>query len=133
VVAAAALWLAPSASALPITMTIGQVAPPGSSGSCSACTDYQETTGAGSPSYTVPAALPGGSWTVISWSIRGGTSVDGRARLRVFRPTGTPNQFKLVAESAEEAVPAGSALSFATSIPGTARRRDRNQDRQRPR
>src|SRR5262249_35457831 len=48
------------------------------------------------------------------WSAQGG-QFDGAARLRVYRPTATHGQFKLVAQSALETVPANQHPSFTTS------------------
>jgi hypothetical protein len=96
------------------TVEIGQPAPAGSGGgTCASCTMYQLATDPTSPSYAVPA----GSWTVTAWSIRGGTTTPGNARLRIFRPTGSPDQFRLVAESADAPVPLNVVTTTPVSIP----------------
>jgi hypothetical protein len=109
--AIAAGCLVAPASAGAVTATVGQVAPPASSGACFSCTMLQVQTDA--VSYTVPA----GNWTLTNWSIRGGATMAGNARLRIFRPTGMTDQWRLVAESAEMPVPASAVTDFPVSIP----------------
>jgi len=106
-----AIWMPPPAMA--VTITLGETADPAASGACASCTFFQQQTAATSPSYTVPP----GDWTIVEWSIQGGPTTAGNARLRVFRPTTTMNRYQLVAESAEQPVPAGTLASAATSIP----------------
>lgn len=106
-----ALAIAPPAGAE--TTTIGKVAPSGSAGSCIACTDFQLGTAANSPSYAVPA----GNWRrLVAWRIRGGAEQRGHAALRIFRPTATPDRYRLVNQAAEETVPAKRASKFRTSV-----------------
>jgi hypothetical protein len=102
-----ALTLAGTANAL----TLGQVGPP-DLGGCGSCEVFQRRVGSGGPSYTVPA----GNWTITSWSARGGGTAAGKARLRVYRPTGTPGQFKLAKQTHLELIPANGHPSFATSL-----------------
>jgi hypothetical protein len=96
-----------------VTATIGEPAPPGTfaGGGCSGCTSFQVRTAATSPSYMVPP----GQWTITSWSFRGGTS-PGVAQLRVFRASGS-NQYRFIAQSANESAQADAVPTFATSIP----------------
>ena len=103
------MFAAPAGAA---TTTIGKIAPLGITGGCSGCSFFQRTTHPSSASYTVPA---GGPWTITSWSARGGTADDG-ARLLVLRATGAANQFRLVATSATEPIPANGAPVMAASI-----------------
>jgi Ca2+-binding RTX toxin-like protein len=56
--------------------------------------------GATSSDYTVPA----GSWTVTSWSTRA-HSDDATIRLRIYRPSGTPGEYTVVADSSEHPLP----------------------------
>ena len=102
----ALVWAA-GASAL----TLGSVAPP-DLGGCGDCDAFQATTGGGAPSYSVPK----GKWTITSWSAQGGGTQAGKARLRVYRRTATPDQFELVRQSAREPVPADAAPVFPTSL-----------------
>jgi hypothetical protein len=88
-----ALSVATSAGAL----TLGSLAPP-DSGGCSSCDAFQLRSGAGAPKYRVPAG-PTGAWTLTSWSSQGGGTMNGRARLRVYRPTGSGGQFELVKQT----------------------------------
>jgi len=101
------LALAGAASGL----TLGQVAPPGLGG-CGNCEVLQRNVAAGEPRYRVPA----GNWTITSWSTQGGGGATGHARLRVYRPTGTPGQFKIIRQTKLETVPANGHPSFATSL-----------------
>ena len=92
---------------------MGQIAPPGSSSECFACTVFQLGTSASSPSYVVPA----GNWRrVVAWRIRGGAKRTGHAALRIFRLTATPDRYRLVNQSAEETVPAKRGSQFRTSV-----------------
>jgi hypothetical protein len=109
-----AAWLAPSAVAA--TTTIGEQAPIGATFSGLCCSFIQDSSAAGPPAYAVPAAPAGESWTITSWSARGG-AVQGFARLLVWRPTGVAGQFRLVARSADQVIDAASLPSIATSLP----------------
>jgi hypothetical protein len=93
-----------------VTVILGQIAPPGSTGPPDVET-FQVGTGASSPSYAVPP----GNWTVTSWSVRGG-SVTSTAALQAWRPTPGADQHTLVAESDTATLPPGSSAPFATSI-----------------
>lgn len=104
--------LAP-ATASAETVQIGQTAPGGSAGACIGCTGLQPVTDPASPQYTVPS----GTWTLTAWKIRGGATAAGNARLRIFRPTGVTDRYELVAETADEPVPAAVESTFAASIP----------------
>jgi hypothetical protein len=94
--------------------TLGSLAPP-DLGGCSNCNSFQLKTGVGAPKYRVPKG-PTGLWTITAWSAQGGGSFDGMARIRVYRPTATHGQFKLLRESALETVPADGHPSFATDL-----------------
>jgi Ca2+-binding RTX toxin-like protein len=67
------------------------------------------------PDYVVPS----GSWVVTSWSTRmHGPSGQATLRLRVFRPTGNPNEYTIVGDSTVQALPTTSSLqTYPTSIP----------------
>lgn len=105
-----ALAVAPAAQAE--TITIGELAAPGTSGGCSYCTSFQLETAPGTPGYVVPP----GHWTLSSWSGQGG-STGGEVRLDVFRPGPEPGQFTLLAHSAYENVPKATVMVFPVSIP----------------
>jgi hypothetical protein len=105
----AAVCVAPAGAA---TVAIGQIAPVGTTSACISCTDFQGSTGPTSPSYVVPA----GTWTITSWSAQAGTNVS-QARLRVFRPGPTSDEYTVLAESLDESIPANTSGPFATSIP----------------
>ena len=109
---AAIAMLAVVSTAQGQTVTLGQVAPLGTSGGCSGCTAFQAGTAPGSPSWTVPP----GDWTITSWSSMAGTA-PAAGRLRVFRAGPGAGQVTLVAESAEETWPQNTSGPFATSIP----------------
>ena len=94
-----ALAVAASANAL----SLGAVAPP-NMGGCGSFRYFQSRTAPTTPRYAVPAG-PTGLWTITSWSAQGGGSATGRARLRVYRPTTTPLEYKLVKQSRFQAVP----------------------------
>ncbi len=95
------------------TTTIGHVAPAGSSGECFACTAFQLGLAAGSPSYAVPA----GNWRrLVAWRIRGGAEQEGHAGLRIFRPTATPDRYRMVNQAAEQPVPVKRASTFRTNL-----------------
>ena len=109
-----ALCLAPAASAE--TATIGSVAPSSGTG-CMSCVYMQWTDDVSSASYVVPQIPAGGGpWTVTSWSALGGPG-DGSASLEIWRPTGNPDEFKLVAIGPEQPFPNGVVTSHPVSIP----------------
>jgi hypothetical protein len=113
----AALWVAPAASAA--TATIGSVAP--SSGTltsgCSSCVFMQWTGDPSSPSYVVPQVPAGGGpWNVTSWSALGGSG-DGSASLEIWRPTGNPDEFRLIAIGPEQPFPTSVVTSHTVSVP----------------
>jgi hypothetical protein len=110
VVLAAMLLLASGASAA--TLQLGQLAPPSTDGGCIDCTNLQVETVSPAPSYEVPA----GTWTLTSWSAQGGLK-GGSVKLRIFRPTATPGQFRLVAESPLETITAATIATFPAEIP----------------
>jgi hypothetical protein len=104
------LLLASGASAA--TVQIGQLAPSSTDGGCIDCTNLQVETVSPAPSYEVPA----GSWTLTSWSAQGGLK-GGSVKLRIFRPTAIPGQFRLVAESPLETIAAATIAIFPAEIP----------------
>jgi hypothetical protein len=108
-----AIGLVAPSSASAETAQIGQTAPGGSAGACIGCTGLQPVTDPASPSYMVPS----GTWTLTAWKIRGGATAAGNARLRVFRPTGVTDRYELIAETADEPVPAAVESTFAANIP----------------
>ena len=95
------------------TVSLGRIAPMGVAGSCSGCSFLQVSNDPASFSYVVP---PGGPWTVVSWSARGGSMADS-ARLLIFRATTTPGRFQLVANSADAQFGAVEAPVIPVSIP----------------
>ena len=99
-----------SASAL----SLGQVAEP-NMGGCGSCSVFQYRTAPGAPRYAVPAGATG-LWTITSWSAQGGGSQAGRARLRVYRPTATAGNYKLIKQSRYQLVPADAHPSFTTNL-----------------
>ena len=105
-----ALALAASANAL----SLGAVAPP-NMGGCGNCDVFQSRTAPNTPRYAVPAG-PTGQWTITSWSTQGGGSATGRARLRVYRPTATAGQYKLVKQSRFQVVPPDAHPKFTTNL-----------------
>jgi hypothetical protein len=105
-----ALMTAGPASAI----TLGSVAPP-NLGDCTSCDGFQLKVVAGEPKYRVPPG-PTGLWTITSWSSQGGGTSAGEARLRVWRPTSTPGQFKLVRQSIYRTIPPNGHPSFSTSL-----------------
>jgi hypothetical protein len=92
-------------------LTLGSLAPP-DLGGCGNCNVVQRKTAPGEPSYEVPP----GKWKIKSWSAQGGGTAAGKARLRVYRPTGTKRQLKLVKQSAYGTVPADGHPVFATNL-----------------
>ena len=112
---ATALWLAPPASA--DTITIGAPAPsPTSLGSCNSCAVMQFASNAASPSYVVPPAPAGSSWTITSWTSRGGQG-DASAAIEVWRATANADEFRLIAIGPEQQFPTDTLVSHAVSIP----------------
>ncbi len=112
---AIALWLAAPASAE--TITIGAPAPsPTSSGSCNSCAVMQFASNAASPSYVVPTAPVGSSWTITSWTSRGGQA-DASAAIEVWRATSNDGEFRLIAIGPEQQFPTDTLVSHAVSIP----------------
>lgn len=113
-VLALAMLLLAAAQASATTVQLGQLATAKvSSGGCSHCNYFQVAVPSGGRSYTVPP----GSWTLTSWSAWGAAD-GGGVRLRIYRPTGVkPEQFKLVAESAEEKAVAEKVTNYPVQIP----------------
>lgn len=106
-----ALLPATASAGAATTVSLGRLVPKSApTGGCASCTDLQlaSSTGAG---YEVPP----GSWTLTSWSGEGGAS-GGLVALRVFRPTGVPGVFAIVATSAMESVGAEAVVSFPVAI-----------------
>jgi hypothetical protein len=96
------------------TVTLGRIAPMGVPGGCGGCSFFQYQSDPGSASYVVP---PGGPWTITSWTARGGATMADAARLLVFRQTGAPNQFQLVANSLDVPIGIVEAPVNPVSIP----------------
>jgi hypothetical protein len=108
---AALLLIASSAGpARAATVTLGQVAPQGTTGSTTNITTFQYSSAPTSPSYVVPA----GNWTVTSWSSEAGTTTS-LARLRIIRPVG--NHVTIVAETSDQSIPANTNGPFPTNLP----------------
>jgi len=101
--------LAPSTAGA-ATLTLGQVAPQGTTGMTTNITTFQSGSAPTSPSYVVPA----GNWTVTSWSSEAGTT-DSMARLRIIRPIS--GHVTIVAESGDESIPANTNGPFPTNLP----------------
>jgi hypothetical protein len=114
VAVAAAMMLAASAGAA--TTSVGQVTPLGLTATTLCCNFIQVSDNAGPPGYEVPAPPSGETWTITSWSVRGGT-VQGFARVLVWRPTGTHGQFRLVGQGSNTIVDPGTIPSIGVSIP----------------
>ena len=111
------LWAAASPAGA-LTVTIGQVSPPGNGNGCGECSGFQLTTDPASPSYTVPALPPRGRrWTITGWSARAMDGGATTAHALVWRPTGVAGEYQLIAQSADAAIPAGQAPSFPAFIP----------------
>ena len=112
----AALAVAPAASA--DTATIGAAATPGTLfGGAPNFTVIQRMSDPASPSYAVPQVpAGGGSWSVTSWGALGGTG-DGSASLEIWRPTGTPNQFRLITIGPQQPFPTGVLTTHSVNVP----------------
>jgi hypothetical protein len=67
---------------------------------------------ASGPTYTIPA----GGGVITSWSVQASAETGDVMKLRVFHPTGTPNQYTVVAESVPQALVPNSLNTFATRI-----------------
>lgn len=106
--------LADAEGALATTIQLGQLAPQslGKGNGCTSCNFIQAATRPGATGYAVPA----GSWTLTSWSSEGGQD-GGMVALRVFRPTGKPEEFSVVGMTSFEEVKAKKSPSFAVSLP----------------
>jgi hypothetical protein len=116
-IALTAALLLPSA-AVADTLEIGSANPmnSGPTDGCSGCHSLQAATDPASPSYVVPAAPAGGPWTLTSWSARGGF-MGGTASVEVWRPTSTPNEFRLIAIGPVQSFEANTVVSHAVNIP----------------
>lgn len=105
-----ALVVAPAAQAE--TVTIGSLGPATEEGACTECATFQTAVAPGSTGYEVPP----GQWTISSWSGQGGL-YGGTAVLEVFRPTGLSGQYRLIAKSAPQTVPATTIGTAPAAIP----------------
>lgn len=112
----AALAVAPAASA--DTATTGAAATPGTLfGGAPNFTVIQRMSDPASPSYAVPQVpAGGGSWSVTSWGALGGTG-DGSASLEIWRPTGTPNQLRLITIGPQQPFPTGVLTTHSVNVP----------------
>jgi hypothetical protein len=113
---ATVLWLASAAPADTITIGAPAPSPTGSMGPCNSCAVLQFTSNAATPSYVVPPAPPGGSWTITSWTSRGGVA-DANAAIEVWRPTGNTGEFRLIVIGPAQPFPTGTLVSHPVSIP----------------
>ena len=97
-------------------VTVGQVAPT-PPGNCSgAQADHvQVTTTIGNP-YVIPV-----NGTITSWSTRQGASDPGVAwKLKTFRPTGAPNEFRVTAADGPRPLVPNMLNTFNTDVPVSA-------------
>jgi uncharacterized repeat protein (TIGR01451 family) len=93
--------------------TIGQN-DAGGTGTCGAGNTFIQTgTGPGAPSYTVPA----GGGVITSWSFQAGSTAGEQDKLKVVRPTETPNQFFVVGEGALQTMTPSTLNTFPVRIP----------------
>jgi hypothetical protein len=110
-----ALWPGPLASAA--TVTIGAPASSSTSmGPCNSCAVMQFTSDPASPSYVVPPAPAASSWTITSWTSRGGVA-NASAAIEVWRPTVKADEFRLIAIGPAQPFPMDTLVSHAVSIP----------------
>jgi hypothetical protein len=86
---------------------IGQLDPPSVSGVCGPVALVQTGVEAGTASYAIPA---GDSGVITAWRTQ--TEAAGEAGLVVLRPTGTENQFEVVANDGPHQVAAASKAEF---------------------
>ena len=108
-VLAGALATAGPASAL----KLGKPAPDvGGGESCGSCNAFQHETAPSSPSYVVPS----GDWKIKSWKAAGNKHGKGEARLRIYRPTGTTDQYQIVDQSPIRRFPAGEITKHRAKI-----------------
>jgi hypothetical protein len=114
VIVVTALVAAPSSASA--ATQIGATFTPGTGNSCLGTPDFEElqTGRASGPSYAAPSA---GVLTV--WSFQADDAVQTIMTLRVFRPTGTPHQYRVIADGGGlRTIPAASGLhNFGARIP----------------
>jgi hypothetical protein len=97
------------------TRQLGKPAPKVTPGQeCGTCNSFQIGTAPESPSYKVPR----GKWRIIAWKAAGLAKGEGRskARLRIYRPTGVTDQFKIIAQSDIESFAADKVTEHRTRI-----------------
>ena len=111
VLAVAGGWIASAGGAKSNRVKIGHIGPPGT-GSCSNCNAFQLTVDKASPRYRVPK----GTWTVVKWRTRGGDTIEGSARFRVWRDTKTDGRYRLIGQSPVKTVGVGEAVGFPSNI-----------------
>ncbi len=107
--------LALAAPAQADTVSLGAVAPSGTTMAPAGTYSYLQSAG-GSPGYAVPS----GGGVITSFSVRGGSSVPSGdvVRLRVFRPSG--GSYTIAAESGDVAPQVNTAGSYSVHIPVNA-------------
>jgi len=112
-----ALMAAPSA--VSAATHVGATLTPGTGNSCLGGPDYEllQTGRASGPSYATPSA-----GVITVWSFQADDAVQTVMTLRVFRPTGTPHQYQVIADGSElKTIPASSGLhNFGARIPVNA-------------
>ena len=92
-------------------VTVGQTLPP--IYNCDGTYEIVQTGVASGNSYRVPS-----DGVITSWSSQGTTMGTTTVKIKLFRPTGTMNEFTVAGQSALGVVPASSAVaSFTTRIP----------------
>jgi hypothetical protein len=98
---------------------VGATLTPGTGNSCLGGPDYEllQTGRASGPSYATPSA-----GVITVWSFQADDAVQTVMTLRVFRPTGTPHQYQVIADGSElKTIPASSGLhNFGARIPVNA-------------
>jgi hypothetical protein len=99
-----AIWVIPAAG----SVTVGQVSP-GVPTSCSSSFEFLESSSA---DYTMPAA-----GTITSWTHRAQTNLNQTPTLKIYRKTGDPATYQVVAHDGPNAIGSNATETFPTSIP----------------
>jgi hypothetical protein len=94
-------------------LTLGQT---GADTSCTTPGDFvaAQTATSGGVSYTVPS----GRWVIKSWSAAGGAPGEGREALVVFRPTDTPDEYRVVGSTSAHELSNSNTFRAAFKVKG---------------
>jgi hypothetical protein len=113
----AALSLAAIASQATAAVTIGQLSPDPSTGTCTLLRDRLQPTVTSGNSYVVPSTGGVTSWTLTSWSTAAKAGAGQELAVKVFRKVSDPATYSVVGHEGPHPLAASALNTFPASIP----------------